>query len=386
MDFSLSDEMTSRRDAYIFFLEEKIKPELNAWYRSGSMPKSMFSDMGHGGWLGFREINGTYSEDSMLQQSLIMEEIAKMSSGVAIAMLAHASLGLKGLALFGTEAHVEKHLKNAAAGDTILCAGNTENMAGSDVANIQTKAEKVSGGWVLNGAKSYVTNGILADYALVTAITDPKAKRTRRLSLFFVDLAANGVSRKKLNKQTWIPSDLTRIQMKDVFVPDADLMGERGRGLSHILEIFTNSRLTISALTLGTAEGAFKLAMDHARQRRIFGDAIVNFQAKSFEIADLYARIESARLMVYKACWSKDQGESDFGLHASMAKYLTVEIARQVCAWSADLFGAASTVFEHPIHKYPMDVWGSSLGEGTQDVQKLIIFREVMKRMESENV
>jgi alkylation response protein AidB-like acyl-CoA dehydrogenase len=132
--------------------------------------------------------------------------------------------------------------------------------------------------------------------------------------------------------------------------------------------------------------GAFDLAMDHARQRSIFGDAIVNFQAKSFEIADLYARIESARLMVHKACWTKDQGRSDFGLHASMAKVLSVEIARQVCTWSADLFGAASTIFEHPIHKYPMDVWGSSLGEGTQDVQKLIIFREVMKRLESANV
>jgi alkylation response protein AidB-like acyl-CoA dehydrogenase len=121
------------------------------------------------------------------------------------------------------------------------------------------------------------------------------------------------------------------------------------------------------------------MALGHAQKREIFGRKIVDFQAKSFEIADFYARIEAARLMLWKACWTMDKGV-DFRLESSMAKYLAVRIAREVTTWAADLFGAASVILEHPIHKFPMDVWGSALGEGTQDVQKLVIFREVMKR------
>jgi alkylation response protein AidB-like acyl-CoA dehydrogenase len=165
-----------------------------------------------------------------------------------------------------------------------------------------------------------------------------------------------------------------------VVVPGENLLGTRGKGLSHILEIFTNSRITISGLTLGTAAGAFELGMDRAKKREIFGKRIADFQAKSFEMADLYAKIEAARLALWKACWAKDRGQADFRLEASIAKYLNVETARQVSQWAADLFGAASVVYEHPVHKFPMDAWASSLGEGTQDVQKLVIFREIMKK------
>jgi alkylation response protein AidB-like acyl-CoA dehydrogenase len=160
------------------------------------------------------------------------------------------------------------------------------------------------------------------------------------------------------------------------------LLGIRGRGLQQVLEIFTNSRVPITALTLGGAAGAFNLAVKHMQKRKIFGRKIMDFQAKAFEISDYYAKIESARLMLWKACWKVDQGR-DFRQAASLAKYLAVEVARQATVWAADIFGAASVVQEHPIHKYPMDTWGSSLGEGTQDVQKLIIFREFMRRYES---
>jgi len=196
-----------------------------------------------------------------------------------------------------------------------------------------------------------------------------------------VDLSTHGVSRTKLNKRVWIPSDLTRLQFKDVFVPEENLVGERGRGLQQVLSIFTHSRISISALTLGTAMGAFEYGFRHAQRRKVFGESIVNFQAKSFESAHFFSRIEAARLTLHKACWLKDQGH-DFRLESSLAKYLAVEAAREVGLWAADLFGAASVVFEHPIHKYPMDAWASSLGEGTQDVQKLIIFRTLIGREE----
>jgi alkylation response protein AidB-like acyl-CoA dehydrogenase len=197
--------------------------------------------------------------------------------------------------------------------------------------------------------------------------------------MYLVDLKSQGVKRTKLNKQVWIPSDLTRIQFKDVFVPDAHLLGEQRQGLQQVLKIFTYSRVPISALTLGTAVGAFELALDRAQKRDIFGQRIIDFQAKAFEFADFFARIEAARLMLCKACAAMDEN-SNFRQESSLAKYLTVQIAREVTPWAADIFGAASVVYEHPIHKYPLDAWASSLGEGTQDVQKLVIFRELMKK------
>ena len=248
------------------------------------------------------------------------------------------------------------------------------------MAGISTRAEKADGGWLLDGVKAYVTNGLMSDYAVITAVSDPDAKRNDRLSMFLVDLNAEGVSRKKLSKQVWIPSDLTRIGLDRVFVPDDHLMGERVKGLQQVLTIFTYSRIPISALTLGTALGAFELAVEHARKREVFGRKIADYQAKAFEIADFYARIEATRLLLYRACWRVDQG-ADFRLDSSIAKYFAVNTAREVTRWAADLFGAASVIHEHPIHKFPMDAWASSLGEGTQDVQKLVIFREIMKRL-----
>jgi hypothetical protein len=240
-------------------------------------------------------------------------------------------------------------------------------------------AAKVRGGWILNGTKAYVTNGNIADLCVVTAVSDPQAGRTRRLSMFLADLHADGVRRTKLDKPVWIPSDLTRLQFADVFVPDSHLLGRRGHGIRQLLEVFTASRVPIAALTLGTAAGAFDLALTRMRKRSIFGSRIVNFQAKAFELSDYFARIESARLMLWKACRQMDAG-GDFRLESSLAKYLAVQVAREVTAWAADIFGAASVLPESPIHKYPLDAWAASLGEGTQDIQKLIIFRELMKQ------
>jgi alkylation response protein AidB-like acyl-CoA dehydrogenase len=329
--------------------------------------------------LGFKQENGQFIEQSYLTQSVLMEKLAEISPGVAVAVLVHISLGMVPLFLYGSESQKQTYLPSAVRGETLLCLGNTEHRAGSDVANIGMEAEKVSGGWVLNGIKSYVTNGAISDLALVTAVSDPDASRNRRLSMFLVDLSSTGVGRKKLNKRVWIPSDLTRLHFDKVFVPDENLVGERGKGLHQVLATFTQSRIPISGLTVGTAVGAFEAGLERAKKREIFGQRIADFQAKSFEIADFFTRIQAARLLVLRAGWTKDQGK-DFRMEASMAKYMSVEIARQIGLWAADLFGAASVMQDHPVHKFPMDAWASSLGEGTQDVQKLIIFREIMKK------
>lgn len=380
MEFNLPEDVLEDRRAFLRFVAARIKPYLLSWHQEEKVPRSLIEEMGNEGWLGFSVSSGTMEEHSALKQSVRIEELARLSPGVAVVVLVQISLGAKGVWLFGSPDQKKSLLEPAARGEILLCLGNTEPAAGSDVANIATRAEKVEGGWLLNGTKAFATNALMSDYALITAVSDPDAPRNQRLSMFVVDLSSEGVKRNKLNKGVWIPSDLTRIQMKDVFVPEDRLLGRRGRGLQQVLEIFTNSRVPISALTLGNAAGAFELGLEHAAKRTVFGNAILDYQAKSFEVADLYSRMEAARLMVYKACWAKDQG-LDFQLEVSMAKYLTVQIAREISMWAADIFGAASVIREHPVHKFPLDAWASSLGEGTQDIQKLIIFRALMQRM-----
>jgi alkylation response protein AidB-like acyl-CoA dehydrogenase len=379
MDFMLPNHLSKELETFKAFLQEHLVPHLADWYQQGSVPRSFLRALGERSWLGFDLTSDQPVKHSSLKGCLLTEQLSTLSPGVAVAILAHIDLGLNGLWLFGSEELRDIYGPQAARGETLLCLGNTEGEAGSDVANISMRAEKDADGWLLNGTKAYVTNGLMSDFAIITAVSDPQAQRNGRISMFLVDLKQEGVRRKKLNKQGWIPSDLTRLQFTNVRVPENHLLGTRGQGLQQVLAIFTHSRVPISALTLGTAVGAFEKALAHAQQRSIFGQKILDFQAKAFEVADFYAKIEAARLTLWKACWALDQGE-EFRLQSSLAKYLAVMVAREVTTWAADLFGAASMILEHPIHKFPMDAWASSLGEGTQDVQKLVIFREVLKQ------
>lgn len=383
MEFSLPAELSKETDRFRSFLDEHVKPHLSEWYQRGEIPRAVHETVAQGGWLGFETQGGRLVKHSSLRAACLGEALAALAPGVGVTLLAHEHLGVTGLWLFGSQELHAAYGDSALRGETLICLGNSESVAGSDVANIAMRADKVKDGWVLNGVKAYVTNGAVSDMAVVTAVSDPDAPRNNRLSMFLVDVRSKGVTRKRLNKQVWIPSDLTRLIFSDVFVPDDHLLGKRGQGLQQVLTIFTYCRVPISALALGTAAGAFDLAVRHALKREVLGKRIADHQAKSFEMADFHARMEAARLMVWKACWAMDQG-ADFRSEASLAKYLTVQIAREVSLWAADLFGAASVIYDHPIHKFPMDAWAASLGEGTQDVQKLVIFRGLIKKVRAE--
>jgi alkylation response protein AidB-like acyl-CoA dehydrogenase len=366
-------------EAFEAFFAGQIGPHLAAWHRENAVPREIFRKMGEAGWLGTSWHGGKMIPYSGTRETRILERIAKQSPGFAVTVLIVSDLGLTALRLFGGKDLISTCGEAACAGSLLVCMANSENRAGSDAAGIAMTAKKVEGGWVLNGNKAYVTNGLISDLAVTTAVTDPDAERSRRISMFLVDLSADGVTRKRLDKRVWMPSDLTRLVFSDVFVPDDHLLGERGRGLSQVLSVFTHSRVPISGIALGTAEGAFERAVSHGARRAVFGRPVAEQQAKSFEIADLYARIEAARLVLDKACAAMDSG-GDFRLEASLAKYLCVDVSRKVGPWAADLFGAASVMEDHPVHRYPLDAWAVSLAEGTQDVQKLVIYREVMKR------
>ena len=277
MDFATPTSISADLQRLGKFIRTDIDPELPSWSRKRELPSTFFRGMGKGGWFGLEFTDGRLNRGSTLREAMIAEELAKVSPGVAIAALAHVDLGLIGLFLFGSQDLQQTYGPSAVQGKTVMCLGNTENIAGSDVASIAMKADKVDGGWVLNGTKAYVTNGLVADLGVITAVSDPQATRNKRLSMYLVNLASDGVRKTKLNKQVWIPSDLTRLQLKDLFVPDDHLIGVRGNGLQQVLEVFTSSRVPIAALTLGTAVGAFHLAVDHMQKRTVFGKKILDF-------------------------------------------------------------------------------------------------------------
>ena len=234
MDFSIPAELSKELEHFQKFIKSHLKPEISAWNKTGEIPRQFFKALGDGGWYGLESKNNDLTKGSSLREALLAEAVAKVSPGVAVAILAHIDLGLSGVFLFGSNPIRKKFGIPTIEGKKIMCLGNTENIAGSDVAGIAMQAKRADGGWLLEGTKSYVTNGNIADFGVITAVTDPEAPRTARLSMFLVDLNAAGVRRRKLNKQVWIPSDLTRLQFNNVFVPDDQLLGTRGRGLHEI--------------------------------------------------------------------------------------------------------------------------------------------------------
>jgi alkylation response protein AidB-like acyl-CoA dehydrogenase len=379
MEFSLPPALSEELGNFETFIEKQVRPKLSGWMKQERVPQHFFTAMGDGGWFGYQWDGRRMTKAAGLRDTLILEHLARVSPGVAVTVLIVSDLGMSALYLFGSKRLRDQYAEAVVRGKTLICIGNSENLAGSDAAGIRMRAERVDDGWVLNGSKAYVTNGLISDLAVITAITDANADRNRRVSMFLVNLDTDGVQRKRLSKQVWLPSDLTRLDFSNVFVPDDHLLGKKGRGLQQVLQLFTVSRIPISGLATGTARGAFDLAMRHSNNRHVFGRPIADFQAKAFEMANLYARMEATRLMVLRAAVAMDRGK-DFRFEASMAKYLAVDIAREASVWAADLFGAASVVKEHPIHNFPMDAWAVSLAEGTQDVQKLVIFRELIKK------
>jgi acyl-CoA dehydrogenase len=366
-------------DRFDDFLESRLRPQQRDWEKRNRVPRRFFETLAEAGWLGAGWDGVRLIPRSALRETLLLERMAARSPGIAATFLIVSSLGLTSLARYGGPYLTTALGADAAAGNCLICLGNTENIAGSDAAGIAMTAAKVADGWLLNGTKAYVTNGLISDYGVVTAVTDPEENRNKRLSMFLVDLRGKGVTRRRLNKRVWIPSDLTRIEFKDVAVPSNHLMGERGRGLQQLLALFTHSRVAISGLALGNARGAFEMALNRLERRRVFGRPLSDCQAKAFEAAHHGARLEAAKLAVLCAARTVDKG-GDYRLEASCAKYLAVEAAQSISFWAADLFGAASVMGSHPIHSFPLDAWGISLAEGTQDVQKLVIFREFMRR------
>jgi alkylation response protein AidB-like acyl-CoA dehydrogenase len=383
MDFSESKEELDFKMHVRKVINEKIKPEYSAWRSEDNTPKQMFQILGEAGLLGFREIDGNIQPIPWLQNIHYYKEMAQFSGGIAIASFAHSQLGVQALFYYGNETQKADCMVPGLKGEKVIAFANTEPGAGSDAAAIQLKAEDEGDHFLINGTKSYITNGDFADHIIFTGITHPdEDKRHKRISMFLVDGDATGLTRHRIKKLPWKMSHLAILNFKNVEVPKENLVGELQHGFYQTMNVFNTSRIGISALSFGTGLGAFKLAYKHATNRQTFGKRLIDHESKKNEFAEQMARLEAAWLLVQKAAFLKDTN-SEFRFNSSMAKLINTENALDISLWATELYGARGVLSLHPVSEFPLDAKGGMVGEGAPEVQKKIIAENIEKHLDS---
>jgi alkylation response protein AidB-like acyl-CoA dehydrogenase len=373
MDFTQSNEEIAFKNKVENCFTEKIKPAYPEWKTNNTTPKLMFQLLGQAELLGFQKKQQELQPIPWLQNIHYYKTAAQFSGGLAIASFAHSQLGLQALYYFGSPKQKTEYLLPGAAGDKIIAFANTEPGAGSDAAAIALIAEDNGDEFILNGTKSYITNGDIADHIILTAITHPDAeKKHKRISMVMVDAETDGLSRSRMMKHAWKISHLATLNFKNVRISKDNIIGQLNRGFYQTMDVFNTSRIGISAVTFGTAIGSYKLAFKHANKRKAFDKLLIEHESKKNEFADHIARLEACWLLIQKAAFLKDTGK-EFRFNSSMAKLITTEDTLKIANWATELLGARGILEPHPISAYPMDAKASMVGEGAPEVQKKII-------------
>jgi alkylation response protein AidB-like acyl-CoA dehydrogenase len=306
-----------------------------------------------------------------------MEELSRVDAGVALSVAAHNSLCSGHIFLAGSEDQKKKYLAPLARGEKIGCWGLTENSAGSDAGGTKTTAVRDGADWVLNGSKTFITNGRVADTAVVMAVTD-KAKEKKGISAFIVERGTKGFrSGKKEDKLGVRSSDTSELVFEDCRVPAAQLLGREGMGYVDTLKILDRGRIGIAAFSTGIAQGALEASMRYAQARKQFGHSIAEFQAIQFKIADMATHVEAARLLVWQAASLRDAGR-EHKVQSSMAKLFASEVSVQVCLDAIQIHGGYGYIKEYPVERFLRDSKLGTIGEGTSEVQRLVIARELL--------
>jgi alkylation response protein AidB-like acyl-CoA dehydrogenase len=312
---------------------------------------------------------------------LALEEIAKACGSTCLTLAAHTSLGTMPLVLFGSEELKRRYVPPNARGETIGSYGLTEPGAGSDSGGTQTTAVKVDGGWRINGSKIFMTNASVAGVMTVTAVTDRDAEKHARISAFVLEPSWKGITvAKKEDKLGCRASDTCYVTFEDVFAPDANLLGERGHGWKYFMQILDAGRIGIGAMALGLAEGAYERALDYARERKTFGKPIGAHQAVAFMLADMKVEIEASRHLLYHAARLKDAGRP-FRLEASIGKLFASEMAMRVCRNAIQVLGGYGYMTEYGIERYYRDAKLCEIGEGTSEIQRIVISRQILGKL-----
>ncbi|HTL98287.1 MAG TPA: acyl-CoA dehydrogenase [Holophagaceae bacterium] len=379
MDFTLPDHVEALREEVRKFAEKEIRPKVMAWDEAKTFPMEVMKQLGEMGMMGviFPEAYGGAGM-GYIEYAVVVEELSRVDGSVGISIAAHNSLCSNHIYAMGSEAQKQKYLVPLASGKAIGAWGLTEPEAGSDAGNQRTTARKEGSHWVINGTKNFITHGTVGDIAVVMARTSP-GKGTEGISAFILEKGMNGFKAgKQENKLGLRASDTSELIMEDVKVPEENLLGAEGVGFKQAMKTLDGGRISIGALGLGMAQGAFEEAAKYAKVRKTFGKPIADHQAIQFKLADMATQIEAARLLIYKAANLKDQGKP-YGQAASMAKLYSSEIACKVADEAVQILGGYGYIKDYPVEKYYRDVKLCTIGEGTSEIQRTVIARNLLK-------
>jgi alkylation response protein AidB-like acyl-CoA dehydrogenase len=379
LDFHLSEEQQAIRDAARSFAESEIKPYALEWDETQTFPLDTFASMAQLGFLGIMvppELGGAGL--GAMENAIIIEEIARACPAVALSIAAHNGLCTGHILGFGSEALKQKYIPDLASGAVLGAWGLTEPSSGSDAGGMQTVGAREGDHWVLNGAKNFITHGTYGKTAVIMAITD-RAKGAKGISAFVLDKSMPGFSAsKKENKLGMRASDTSSLLLDNVKIPAENLIGEEGEGFIQALKILDGGRISIAALSVGCAQGAFEAAMKYAQERKQFGKSLAEMQGIQFKLSQMAMKLDAARLLTYKAASLRDQGEP-YGEAASMAKMFASEICVNVCEEAIQIHGGYGYIKEFPVEKFWRDSKLLTIGEGTSEVQRMVIARHELK-------
>ena len=378
MNFDLTDEQRAIQNLARDFAQHEVKPRAEEMDREERFPYELVAQMAELGFMGlpFPEKYGGSGGDTV-SYALAVMEIARADASTAISMAAHVSLGATPFYLFGTEEQKQKYLIPLAQGKMLWGFGLTEPSAGSDAGNVQTKAQLKDGRWIINGTKAFITNSgtDISGGTTITAATGTRPDGKLEISNLIVPQDTPGFSRsKKYKKMGWRASDTRELSFVDASVPQENLLGPRGDGYKQFLTILDGGRISVAALSVGLAMGAYDEALQYSKDRIAFGKAISKFQAIQFKLVDMLCEIEHAKLMILKAAWEKDNGR-DYVQTASLAKLYAAEVSRRVVNEAVQIHGGYGFMDEYPVSRMYRDQKINEIGEGTNEVQRLVIAR-----------
>ena len=361
------------------FAEGEIAPHVMEWDEVSHFPTELLPKLAEMGLMGviFPEEYGG-SGLGYIEYATVIEELSRVDGSVGLFVAAHNSLCSNHIYKFGTEEQKKKYLVPLAQGKKLGAWSLTEPEAGSDAGGTRTTAVRQGDAWVLNGSKTFTTNGSYADVCVAMAVTD-KAKESHGISAFILEKGMPGFRPgKKENKLGMRASDTAEVIFTDCRIPAAQLLGPLGEGFIGSLKILDGGRISIAALALGMAQGALEAATNYAKQRKQFNKPIADFQAIQFKLADMATQVEAARLLVYQAAWLADQKNVRFTRESSMAKLFASEVAVRVANECVQVHGGYGFIKDYPAEKFYRDVKLCTIGEGTSEIQRLVIARQLL--------
>ena len=379
MDFQFTDEHNDLRRSVREFAEKEIAPHVMEWDEASCFPLQTIKELGRLGLMGTifpGELKGAGM--GYIEYVIAIEELSRVDGSVGIIVAAHTSLCTNHIFIAGNDEQRKKYIPKLSTGEWIGCWGLTESGSGSDAGGARCSAVKKGNKWVLNGTKTFITNGHYADVMVVIAVTD-KTAHTHGLSAFVVEKGTKGFRPgKKENKLGLRASDTSEMIFEDCEIPAENLLGQEGNGFIDAMRVLDGGRISIAALGLGMAQGAYESALRYSKERKQFGKSISEFQAIQWKLADLATEIDAARLLTNRAAWMKDN-HMKTTLESSMAKLYTSEIAVKAANEAVQIHGGYGFIKDYPAEKFYRDVKLCTIGEGTSEIQRLVIARQILK-------